>query len=60
MAERFDIGTIINSSLRAERPADEPTPARKRLSRILDSDRVAIIVTNLRLQAGIPQDRITR
>jgi hypothetical protein len=33
---------------------------RHRLAHILDADNVAIIVTNLRIQAGIPQDRFSR
>lgn len=33
---------------------------RHRLAHILDADNVAIIVTNLRIQAGIRQDRFSR
>lgn len=33
---------------------------RSRLHAILEGDQLAIIVTNLRIQAGIPVDRISR
>lgn len=38
----------------------ESSAKRHRLSHILDADNVALIATNLRLQAGIPQDRFSR
>jgi hypothetical protein len=34
--------------------------SRKRHASILDSDALAIIITNRRLRAGIPQERISR
>jgi len=50
---------------RNRRPRFDKTPIAvkprpRRLGAILDGDNVAIIATNLKIQAGIPQDRISR
>lgn len=52
-------------SSRNSRPQFDKTPTEvknppRRLAAILDSDSQAIINTNLRLQAGIPQEKISR
>ena len=45
---------------RLTEPEQKTSAARRRHAAILDGDNLAIIVTNLRLQAGIPVDRISR